>query len=67
MNDIADHRPPRITTTLSRRWVADGCGKEICQRGDTRALREHLVALERLYRRHIAIEDLDLFRWRTAR
>ena len=43
--------------SLGCRWLRAGT----LPAGDARALREHLVALERLYRRHIAVEDHDLF------
>ena len=42
---------------LGCRWLREGT----LPAGDARALREHLVALERVYRRHIALEDQDLF------
>ena len=42
---------------LMRRWLADG-GLE---RGDTATLRAHLAALQSLYRRHIDVEDRELF------
>lgn len=42
---------------LMRRWLADG-GLE---RGDTERLRGHLAALQSLYRRHIDLEDRELF------
>ena len=57
----ADHRVAEdhndAVEALGCRWLREGT----LPAGDARALREHLVALERLYRRHIAIEDLDLF------
>lgn len=57
----ADHRIAEdhhdAVEALGCRWLREGA----LPAGDARALREHLVALERLYRRHIAIEDLDLF------
>jgi hemerythrin-like domain-containing protein len=42
---------------LGCRWLREGT----LPAGDARALREHLVALERLYSRHISVEDHDLF------
>ena len=42
---------------LAHRWLRD----ETLGPGDARSLREHLVALERLYTRHIAVEDHELF------
>ncbi len=42
---------------LGCRWLREGT----LPAGDARALREHLVALERLYLRHIAVEDQELF------
>lgn len=42
---------------LGRRWLRLGT----LRAGDARSLREHLVALDRLYRRHIAVEDQELF------
>lgn len=57
----ADHREAEdhhdAVEALGRRWLANGT----LPAGDARALREHLVALERLYRRHIGFEDLELF------
>jgi hemerythrin-like domain-containing protein len=42
---------------LGERWLRIGT----LRAGDARSLREHLAALERLYRHHIAIEDRELF------
>jgi hemerythrin-like domain-containing protein len=42
---------------LGRRWLADG---SLSSR-DADALRDHLAALQAIYREHIAIEDRDLF------
>ena len=42
---------------LGRRWLRQGT----LRAGDARSLREHLVALERLYYRHIGVEDRELF------
>jgi hemerythrin-like domain-containing protein len=42
---------------LGRRWLADGS----LSSSDTGALRDHLAALQAIYREHIAIEDADLF------
>ena len=57
----ADHRVAEdhhdAVEALGLRWLRQGT----LPAGDARALREHLVALERLYRRHIAVEDQDLF------
>ena len=57
----ADHRVVEdhhdAVEVLGRRWLRQGR----LPAGDARALREHLVALERLYRRHIAVEDHELF------
>jgi hemerythrin-like domain-containing protein len=57
----ADHRVAEdhhdAVDVLGRRWLRLGG----LPAGDARALREHLVALERLYRRHIALEDQELF------
>ena len=57
----ADHRVAEdhhdAVEALGCRWLREGA----LPAGDARALREHLVALERLYRRHIAVEDQDLF------
>jgi hemerythrin-like domain-containing protein len=57
----ADHRVAEdhhdAVEALGCRWLREGT----LPAGDARALREHLVALERLYRRHIAVEDQDLF------
>jgi hemerythrin-like domain-containing protein len=57
----ADHRVAEdhhdAVDLLARRWLQAGT----LGPGDARSLREHLVALERLYRRHIAVEDQELF------
>jgi hemerythrin-like domain-containing protein len=57
----ADHRVAEdhhdAVEALGRRWLSNGT----LSAGDARSLREHLVALERLYRRHIGFEDLELF------
>lgn len=57
----ADHREAEdhhdAVEVLGRRWLTNSR----LSAGDARALREHLVALERLYRRHIGFEDLELF------
>ena len=57
----ADHRVAEdhhdAVDALGSRWLREGT----LSAGDARALREHLVALERLYRRHIAVEDQELF------
>jgi hemerythrin-like domain-containing protein len=57
----ADHREAEdhhdAVDVLARRWMEEGT----LGPGDARSLREHLVALERLYRRHIAVEDHELF------
>ena len=57
----ADHRVAEdhhdAVDALGGRWLREGT----LSAGDARALREHLVALERLYRRHIAVEDQELF------
>ena len=57
----ADHRVAEdhhdAVDALGCRWLREGT----LPAGDARALREHLVALERLYRRHIAVEDQELF------
>ena len=57
----ADHRVAEdhqdAVDVLGRRWLRQGT----LRAGDARSLREHLVALERLYRRHIAVEDRELF------
>lgn len=57
----ADHRVAEdhhdAVEALGRRWLSNGT----LAAGDARSLREHLVALERLYRRHIGFEDLELF------
>jgi hemerythrin-like domain-containing protein len=57
----ADHRVAEdhhdAVDVLGRRWLRQGR----LPAGDARALREHLVALERLYRRHIALVDQELF------
>jgi hemerythrin-like domain-containing protein len=57
----ADHRVAEdhhdAVEVLGCRWLREGT----LPAGDARALREHLVSLERLYHRHIAIEDQDLF------
>ena len=52
---VEDHQD--AVDVLGRRWLRQGR----LPAGDARALREHLVALERLYRRHIAVEDHELF------
>ena len=57
----ADHRVAEdhhdAVDALGCRWLRDGT----LSAGDARALRDHLVALERLYRRHIGVEDQELF------
>lgn len=57
----ADHRVADIHHTavdeLGRRWLAAGT----LPPPDASALREHLVAIEQLYRRHIKVEDEELF------
>lgn len=57
----ADHREAEdhhdAVEVLGQRWLANGT----LMASEARALREHLVALERLYRRHIGFEDLELF------
>ncbi len=57
----ADHRVAEdhhdAVDVLARRWMRRGT----LRAGDARSLREHLVALERLYRQHIAVEDRELF------
>ena len=57
----ADHRIAEdhqdAVDVLGRRWLR--LGK--LRAGDARSLREHLAALDRLYRRHIAVEDRELF------
>lgn len=57
----ADHRVAEdhqdAIDVLGRRWLRQGA----LRAGDARSLREHLVALERLYRHHIAVEDRELF------
>ena len=57
----ADHRVAEdhhdAVEVLGCRWLREGT----LPAGDARALREHLVSLERLYHRHIAVEDQDLF------
>lgn len=57
----ADHRVAEdhhdAVDVLARQWLRVGT----LGPGDARSLREHLVALERLYRRHIAVEDQELF------
>ena len=57
----ADHRVAEdhhdAVEALGCRWLREGT----LPAGDARALREHLVSLERLYCRHIAVEDQDLF------
>ena len=55
-HDIAE-RHHQAVDDLLRRWLADG-GLE---RGQTAKLRGHLAALQSLYRRHIDIEDRELF------
>lgn len=42
---------------LGRRWLRENS----LPAGDARSLREHLIALDRLYQRHIAVEDQELF------
>lgn len=57
----ADHRAAEdhqdAVDVLGRRWLRNGT----LRAGDARRLREHLVALNRLYRHHIAIEDREVF------
>ena len=57
----ADHRVAEdhldAVDVLGRRWLRQG----MLRAGDARSLREHLIALERLYSRHIAVEDRELF------
>lgn len=57
----ADHRVAEdhhdAVDALAQRWLNEGT----LPAGDARLLREHLVALERLYLRHIGIEDQELF------
>ena len=57
----ADHRVAEdhhdAVEVLGRRWLRQGG----LPADDARALRQHLVALERLYRVHIALEDQELF------
>lgn len=57
----ADHRAAEdhhdAVNLLGERWLRLGG----LRAGDARRLREHLAALERLYRRHIGIEDRELF------
>lgn len=57
----ADHRVAEdhqdAVDVLGRRWLRQGT----LRAGDARSLREHLVALERLYYRHIGVEDRELF------
>jgi len=57
----ADHRVAEdhhdAVDALAQRWLNEGT----LPAGDARLLREHLVALERLYHRHIGIEDQELF------
>jgi hemerythrin-like domain-containing protein len=55
-HDIAE-RHHHAVEDLGRRWLADG-GLE---RGQTAKLRRHLAALQSLYRRHIEVEDRELF------
>lgn len=53
---VADARHDAVDT-LGRRWLSAG----MLPVTEARALREHLVALDRLYRRHIKVEDEELF------
>lgn len=57
----ADHRTAEdhhdAVHLLGERWLRLGA----LRAGDARRLREHLASLERLYRRHIGIEDHELF------
>jgi hemerythrin-like domain-containing protein len=55
-HDIAE-RHHQAVEDLMRRWLADG-GLES---GETAKLRKHLAALQSLYRRHIDVEDRELF------
>lgn len=56
----ADHRVAEdhhdAVDVLGRRWLRAGT----LGAGDARSLREHLISLERLYHRHIALEDDEL-------
>lgn len=57
----ADHRAAGehhdAVHTLGHRWLNEGT----LPAGDANALVEHLGALERLYREHIAVEDTQVF------
>jgi hemerythrin-like domain-containing protein len=57
----ADHRLAEdhqdAVDVLGRRWLRAGTLKA----GDARSLREHVVSLQRLYHRHIGVEDRELF------
>lgn len=57
----ADHRVAEdhhdAVNLICERWLRMGT----LRASDARNLREHLAALERLYRRHIAVEDQELF------
>ncbi len=57
----ADHRVAEdhhdAVDVIGSRWLRVGT----LRAGDARSLREHLATLERLYHRHIAVEDRELF------
>lgn len=50
-------RDHALVETLGSRWLADG----VLSPGDTREMKAALDALSRLYARHIALEDQELF------
>jgi hemerythrin-like domain-containing protein len=53
---VAEDHHDRVDM-LGRRWLRNGT----LRAGDARSLREHIAALDRLYRNHIAVEDQELF------
>jgi hemerythrin-like domain-containing protein len=55
-HDIAE-RHHHLVAELVRRWLAD----EGLETRETAKLRGHLAALQSLYRRHIDVEDRELF------
>lgn len=55
-HDEADSRHAAVDA-LVRRWLADGR----LPRNDAAELRDHLAHLQALYRRHIAVEDEQVF------
>jgi hemerythrin-like domain-containing protein len=55
-HEVADGHHTAVNT-LVRRWLEH----DRLETGDAAALREHLTALQTLYRAHIAVEDQELF------